>query len=416
MKMKFLNQNYFQFIESFFLGIAQILLWGCSYFVLSILADPIMKETNWSPQFIYGCLSISILISGLISPKIGRIINNSQKNYILFLSGIIMSLGLITISLSSGKIVYFVGWVLLGIAMGFGLYDALFASLGKKYGKKASGSIIQITLISGFATTVAWPILSYCSTNYGWRNSLLIFAILLIIFTLPVHFFSFAYQQHSKEKNEKKENKIIIQKINIVPDLKLSFYLLLINFSIGSFLMTGLYVYIIEILKDKGIGLKEAIAIGALLGPSQVGVRLLDLLFPKKTPIITALISSFAIFISFVLLLLSYKIAFIGVIIFGLGNGMRSILRGTLPLWIFSPKIYAKIIGNLALLPLVAQAATPFLGGLIIQYLGIKSFVYCLCFLAAFNLIPLFILQKVLRGYRINLKRYKTILLSKIHL
>lgn len=409
MKIKTSHQNFYQFTENFFLGIAQVLLWGCSYFALSILADPIIKETNWSPQFIYGYLSISILVSGIISPKIGKKINQSKKNYILFLSGIIMSFGLIIISFSYHKVSYLLGWIFVGIAMGFGLYDALFASLGKKYGKKASSSIVQITLISGFTTTIIWPILSYCTNQYGWRYTLLVFALILIITTLPIHYFSFIKQAEIKNEatDEKKINTTQANKTTIVPDLKLSFYLLLINFSIGSLLMTGIYVYIIEILKSKGIGLKEAIAIGALLGPSQVGVRVLDLLFPKKTPIITALISSTAIFLAFILLLFSHKIAFLGVIIFGLGNGMRSILRGTLPLWIFRPKIYATIIGNLALLPLITQAATPFLGGLIIQYFGIHYLVYSLCVLAAINIIPLFFLQKVLNGYRINYKKIK---------
>lgn len=407
MKIKTSYKNYYQFTESFFLGIAQVLLWGSSYFVLSILAGPIIKETNWSPQFIYGCLSISILVSGIISPKIGKIIHKSSKNYILFWSGLIMAAGLIIISFSYTKVLYLIGWILLGIAMGFGLYDALFASLGKKYGKKASSYIVQITLISGFATTIVWPMLSYCTNEFGWRYTLLIFSFILIVFTLPIHYYSFIKQPNVKHEtiNKQKEVTLVSKKTTVVPDLKLSFYLLLINFSIGSLLMTGLYVYIIEILKNKGIGLQEAIAIGALLGPSQVGVRVLDLFFPKKTPIITALISSTAIFLAFVLLLLSYKIAFLGVIIFGLGNGMRSILRGTLPLWIFRPKIYATIIGNLALLPLVTQAATPFLGGLIIQFYGMDYLVYCLCFLAVLNIIPLLFLKKVLNGYRINFRK-----------
>lgn len=164
-----------QLIESIFLGVSQILLWGNSYFMIPILGSFIVKETGWSSHFIYSCFSISILISGLISPKVGKKINQLNHNYILLWSGIVMALGLFILSFSYHKITFILGWFVVGLGMGFGLYDALFASLGKKYGKNASVSIVQITLISGFATTIIWPLMAFINEEIGWRLTLIFY-------------------------------------------------------------------------------------------------------------------------------------------------------------------------------------------------------------------------------------------------
>lgn len=391
--------------ESINLGFGQILLWGGSYFMLSILGQPIIDETNWSHDFIYGSLSLAMLISGVISPKIGKAINSHERNLIMPLSGLIMAIGLAIIALSHHQTIFISGWIIVGLAMGMGLYDALFASLGKKYGRNASQSITQIMLISGFTTTVIWPLLSYLNNQIGWRNTLFIFAIILLIFTIPTHIYSFFKSKPNPTnpaKIEVESSNQKTEKTTFVPDLKFSFYLLLINFTIGTVLMTGIYVYILEILQHKGLSINEAITITAFLGPAQVCIRAVDVLLPKRTPVITAIISAITIFIAFTLLLFSPTFAAIGVVLFGLGNGLRSILRGTLPLWIYRPKIYATMIGKLAVLPLIAQALTPFIGGLIMQNFGINALQIILCMLAFISIFPMIFLQKVMKGYRIE--------------
>lgn len=397
--------------ESLLLGIAQILLWGGSYFLLAILGDAIIKDTGWSHQYIYGCLSLALLISGLISPRIGKTIQYSRRNYLLPASGLIMGLGLIILSLTTNRILFLCGWIVLGFAMGLGLYDALFASLGRKYGMRSRGAIVQITLISGFTTTVVWPLLSFLLAHYGWRHAALIYAVILIVLIFPIHYFSFSRTSNisaSLEEKQAEQTLVMAQQLSHL-GARSAYLLLLCNFTLGSFIMTGIYIYLIDILTHKGIGLTHAIFIGTLIGPSQVGVRLLDIFFPGKTPVRTGIVSACAILIGLILLVISPAIAFAGVIIYSMGNGVRSILRGTMPLWIFGPKDYGSIIGKLALAPLVAQAATPLVGGIIIQYYSSGTLLYTLCILALVNISFLLMLQKLVQGRRLKtvLKLYR---------
>ncbi|WP_161971227.1 MFS transporter [Edaphocola flava] len=397
--------------ESLLLGIAQILLWGGSYFLLAILGDAIIKDTGWSHQYIYGCLSLALLLSGLISPRIGKLIQHSRRNFLLPVSGLIMGLGLIILALTTNQILFLGGWLVLGFAMGMGLYDALFASLGRKYGMRSRAAIVQITLISGFTTTVVWPLLSFLLAHYGWRGAALIYAVILIVLIFPIHYFSFFKDRNvAPQPDEKQPEQTLVMAQQLSPARSRSAYLLLLcNFTLGSFIMTGIYVYLIDILTHKGIGLTHAIFIGTLIGPSQVGVRLLDIFFPAKTPVKTGIISAIAILTGLILLATSPAIAFLGIIIYSMGNGVRSILRGTMPMWIFGPKDYGTIIGKLALAPLVAQAATPLIGGIIIQYYDSGMLLYVLCVLALINISFLVMLQKLVQGRRLKtvLKLYR---------
>ena len=297
--------------SSFMLGLAQILLWGGSFFILTILAEPIMKDTGWSQQYVYGSFSLALMVSGLLSPKIGKFIHSLDKNIMLLYAGVVMGVGLITIGLAQNIYFFILGWAIIGIAMSMGLHDALFASLGKKYGMQASQFIIQITLISGFVTTIIWPILTYLVSTYGWRTTCFIYAIALIVFIVPIHYLTI-YTNGRAESIKNDLNKLEGESRSVSSN-KSVYYLLLINFTIGSILMTGLYVHLIDILTNKNISLKEAIGISALLGPCQVGVRVLDIIFSKKTPIVTAVISSILVFSGLLILLFSPEISFLGI-------------------------------------------------------------------------------------------------------
>lgn len=392
-----LKNSQLSIAKSSALAVAQIFLWGGSFFILSVLSEPIMKETGWSHQMIYGALSLSLLICGLLSSEIGKRINKSENNFILLYSGVVMALGLIIIGLAQQFWIFILGWIIIGMSMAMGLYDALFASLGKKYGTKANKSIIQITLISGFAPTISWFFVSFLLNYFEWRTACFIYAFVLLISVFPLHRFGFQASENITEIN--KRNARTITK-NVSNDLFHSpmFRLLLAYFTIGAVLMTGIAVHLIDILLSNEMPLATAVSIAALLGPSQVGVRVLDLVFTQKTPEKTASISAVAIFVGLILLQISPKIVFLGVVVFGLGNGMRSILKGTLPLAIFGQEDYAHILGKLAGLPLIAQAITPFIGGFVIQQFSASIFLGVLTVLACINIILVFAIKRTINN------------------
>jgi len=365
------------------LGIAQILLWGGSYFILSVLSKPIMQETGWSYQMVYSALSLALLISGLVLPRIGRIIDAYDKNYILQYAGVIMACGLILMGLSRHFVLYLISWTIIGIAMGMGLYDALFASLGKKYGPGTGKVIVQVTLIASLAPSISWYLLSVMLDTYSWRTVCFIYAAMLLLTIFPLY--NFVFRQPGTTRNKRT---VSPETLTTSGELKGKlYYLLLVHFTIGAVVTTGIIVHLIDILSDKSMSMTAVIGTVAFLGPSQAGVRVLELLISRKSSLFSAVISGVAIMAGILLLSTAPIVAISGVVILGMGNGMRSILRGTLPLEIFGQEKYALIISKLARMPLIAQALTPFITGWLIQQFSVSVFLYIFCALAFINII-----------------------------
>ena len=120
---------------TFLLGIVQILTWGGSFFLIAILGGPIIRDTGWSPRWVYGALSVGILVSGLLSPLCGRLINRYGGRQLLGWSGIVIAAGLSVMALTDNLAVFIAAWGVIGVGMAMGLYDTLFAALGNLYGQ-----------------------------------------------------------------------------------------------------------------------------------------------------------------------------------------------------------------------------------------------------------------------------------------
>ena len=119
------------------LGITQIFAWGCSYYLPAVLAKPITAGTGWPLPWVVGGVSIGLFVAGLVSPLVGRTIQRCGGRAVLALSSILLALGLVGIGLAQNLIIYLAAWIVIGLGMGAGLYDAAFATLGQIYRDKA---------------------------------------------------------------------------------------------------------------------------------------------------------------------------------------------------------------------------------------------------------------------------------------
>lgn len=73
-------------------------------------------------------------------------------------------------------------------------------------------------------------------------------------------------------------------------------------------------------------------------------------------------------------------------VLYGSGNGIYSIARGTVPLALFGPERYAVLLGRLARPNLVAQALAPSLGAFVLARCGADALFMLLIGLALGNL------------------------------
>lgn len=163
------------------------LAWASCYYLPAILADPIARDLGISTNWFFAAFSGSLVISGLLGPRVGRQIDRVGGRQVLAASNIILAAGLALLGASTSVWMMSSAWLLLGIGMGLGLYDAAFGALGRIYGDNARKAITGITLIAGVASTVGWPLSTLGLETIGWREMCFAWAAAHMLIGLPLN-------------------------------------------------------------------------------------------------------------------------------------------------------------------------------------------------------------------------------------
>ncbi len=158
------------------LGCMQILAWGSTFYLLPVLARPIVDDTGWPYDRVMAGLALGLFAAGLVSPRTGRLIARHGGRRVLAGGAVLVALGLVIVGSADRLPIYLAGWLVLGAGMGASLYDAAFATLGALYGTAARGPIAAVTLYGGFASTVCWPFSAWLVGATGWRGACLAYA------------------------------------------------------------------------------------------------------------------------------------------------------------------------------------------------------------------------------------------------
>ncbi|WFT83487.1 MFS transporter [Methylobacterium sp. CB376] len=365
------------------LGVVQILTWGTSYYLLTVLAPPIAAETGWPLPWIVGSLSAGLLVSGLVSPRVGRAIGRSGGRPVLALAILVLALGLTVIGLAPSLPVFFAGWLILGAGMGGGLYDAAFATLGRLYGAGARPAISALTLWGGFASTVCWPLSAVLVAQLGWRGTCLAYAGLLLALALPLVLLVIPAPPPLPETAAAPAGSAAL-----APGERRAFLCLAGILTLGGATTAIVSVHLLTLLQARGASLAAAVALGAVVGPAQVGARVIEMANRGRHHPIWTLTAAMGL-IAAGLVLLAFGVAWpaLALVLYGAGNGVYSIARGTLPLALFGPLRYAPLVGRLARPNLVAQALAPSAGAFVLAAAGAQAALALLTGLALANLV-----------------------------
>ncbi len=348
------------------LGTTQTLAWASSYYLPAILADPIGRDLGVSANWIFAAFSASLVISAVIGPRVGRQIDQFGGRPVLVASNLTLASGLVLLGLSTSIPLLVAAWILLGIGMGCGLYDAAFGALGRIYGNDARKPITGITLLAGFASTVGWPLTALGLEAIGWRNTCFAWALAHILIGLPLNFFMLPAVKEPK----------LAAAAPIKPHIPIDRTMILLAFTFAAaWSVTGaMAAHMPRILESGGASTVEAVAAGALFGPSQVVARIMEAsFFSRYHPLLSTRLACVTHPIgSAIFAVVGGAASSAFAITFGLGNGILTIARGTLPLAMFGPRNYGYRLGLIGAPARMAQAAAPLAFGLLIDLMGIR--------------------------------------------
>ncbi len=364
------------------LGVMMIFAWGSSFYLLGVLAGPIVADTGWPLTFVISGVSLGLMVSGLLSPAVGRFIGAHGGRPVLAASTLLLASGLLMLAFAPGLPIFLLAWIVLGLGMGTGLYDPAFSTLTRLYGASARRAIATLTLFGGFASTICWPLTAMLADMLGWRGACASLAALQVFICLPLALFVIPAAPALPAPPAGTPAPAMALR----PKERAPFAILAAILVLGGTVMTLLSVQLLALLQARGLELSAAVALGTLLGPAQVGARLLEMAGRgRHHPLWTLTLALAMVAGGLALLELGLVGPAAAIILYGGGNGIYSIARGTLPLALFGAERYAPLMGRLARPGLVAQALAPSLGAFALARFGADATLAMLVAVALVN-------------------------------
>src|SRR5947207_2806834 len=342
------------------LGVTQILAWGTVFYPPVMTVPLIAADRGFSFTFAMGGFSAGLLAAGAVAPSVGSLIDRFGGHRVMPFGSLGGAAGLVLLTVASHPVAYFAVWMLLGAAMAASLYDPAFATLGRIFGAKARQPITVLTLAGGFASTVSWPVTYALLGPFGWQGTYLVYAALLAFVAAPLHAFALP---RTRATHDVVLAEGAAASAPARPASGAVFVLLVAAFSAYAFIPSGLSAHLLAIFQRAGIDPATVVLIGMLFGPSQVAARLCEFIFARNIhPLVMVRFAVGLLVLSFALLWalgFSAPIAVTFAIMFGVANGLTTIARGAVPLALFGPVGYGRIIGRIARPSLVITAVAP---------------------------------------------------------
>jgi MFS family permease len=315
------------------LGPSQLVCWGVSYYLIGILGEAIARDMAWASAVVFGGFSWALVVMGALSGVVGRAIDRFGGRPVMAAGSILTAAGCAALAAAESWAVYYLAWTVLGAAMRLTLYDAAFATLTRILGANARRPISHITLLGGLASSVFWPIGLLFLEWWGWRGAALAYAAIALVVTLPLHVLlprvssPAVSTTGSLTKPEPHPRNAPIE------------YLFAAIVAMVGFLASAMSAHMVTIMAAFGIAASAAVAVAALRGVAQTAARLAEIVFGARlSPVALGLVATAFLPASFVAAGLTGVSIVFGAgfaLLYGAGNGLATIVRGTLPLALF---------------------------------------------------------------------------------
>ena len=359
------------------LGITQIIAWGTTLYALGVLGKPIAEDTGWSQSLVFGGLTIGLLVSAAVSTRVGRGIDRRGGRAVMGLGSLLMAAGLVLLASVQSPAAYLLAWALLGLAMRMCLYDAAFAALVQVTPSRGRRAISYLTLFGGFASSVFWPIAHLLNAAYGWRMTLLIFAAINLLVCMPLNWLGLGRRESPTQADDVGISTPV--SASGAPPLQgpartMAMLLFGAIVAASAIVFGAMAAHLVPVLEASGLAVATAVWIASLKGVAQVAGRVWDLTLARKWhPIDVGRVSIAIMPLSFLVLMLGgahFLAALTFTLLFGISNGLVTIMRGAVPLALFGTHGYGEVLGILATPYLVLAALAPAAFALVVEAYG----------------------------------------------
>ena len=346
------------------LGITQITAWGTSYYCLGVLAAPISQDTGWSRGFVFLGFTVALLTMGLVSSAVGRAIDRHGGRAVMTLGTVFVSAGLFALAHVHGQAAYLAVWAFLGLGMRLCLYDAAFAALVQVAPSRGRKAISYLTLFGAFASSVFWVVGHTLNAQVGWRQTLVLFALINLVVCLPLHWLGLARRETAEAGGPTGAAAAEVDGPPLEGRARsVAIALFALIMSLNGFVFGVISVQLVPLLEAAGLATAAAVWVASMKGVAQFGGRVVEISFARNLRAITVARIAVGVLPPSLLLLLagtgSLPLIVAFTLLMGASQGVITIVRGAVPLVLFGAKGYGAVLGVIATPILIVNAASP---------------------------------------------------------
>jgi MFS family permease len=348
------------------LAVAQVISWGSLYYAFSLFVVPMQESLGWSRSLLNGALSLGLLATGAVAFPVGAWIDRHGGRSVMTLGSLLGGLLLLAWAQVETPWVFYLIWALIGASLAGVLYEPAFAVITATFGPDARRAITAMTLVGGFASTVFMPLTQLLITALGWRQALLVLGGLNLAVCLPLHALFVPARPAPPPPKAPPVNHEAAA--STAPELQSIlrgriFWGLAIWFTAANVTASGFVFQFVPLLTTWGVDMTAILTSVALIGPMQVAGRIVLMCFSARletreigTAVAILLPGSVVALLS-----LPHEPVWLGLAaaLYGAGNGVMTIARGTAVADLIGRTHYGAINGALTLPTMVAKALAP---------------------------------------------------------
>jgi MFS family permease len=361
------------------LALGQTLIYAGSYYAFPALLPDLLVETGWSKTTLALGPTLAFLIMASLTVFTGRLVDKGLGGEMLVWGPVLAALGVLGLALATSPAMWLAAWALIGVAQAGSLYETCFAFLTRRLGDGARAAITRVTLVAGFAGTLAFPLGHWVGDLLGGQGGMLVFAGVTAL-ALPCNLWAV--------RPLRRRARLGTEPAPVPPGLLRSalrrpaFWALVAAFGLIWLNHGILITYVLVLFADRGAGEGMAATAAACIGPAQVAGRLLFMMGEARVGNARATLVALGSVVAASAILWLAGMAPVLIFAFalaqGAGAGLMSILRPVLIADILGRQGFGAISGAVAVAPILASAAAPMLGALLLTSGG-PMLVYASC-------------------------------------
>lgn len=358
------------------LAVGQTLGYACFFYVFAALVLSWQESTDWGAPVLAFGPSLAVAVSALLAPIVGRGIDLGHGARLMAGGAVIGAFGLSVMAMAPSAGIYLLAWGLLGAAQALSLYESCFSLLVRRFGATARSSITRVTLVAGFASTLAFPAGAWLADLWGWRGALWVAVVVSLLVIAPLHWLGgralLASGLRASEGDAAGPTKT--QKTRGWVLRLPAFWALAGIFSLINLNHWMLISFLRPILAEAGVAEGPAILAASLVGPAQVLGRLALLGAGERLATMLAVSLTLLGLVVAPIALWFAGAGVAGAMIFamvqGAAMGVMTILRPILTAEVLGQQGYGAIAGMLSIPTLAASALAPSLGAVLLAQGG----------------------------------------------